>query len=113
MSLIEPTNYSAITSNALDADQQAVNSIKENPSTKEQLKKVSKEFESIFISKMFSVMDSSVDREGGIFGEDEAKYTQTFKSYMFNELGRDLANNPHTSFGFAKQIYDQMEKYVK
>ena len=32
---------------------------------------------------------------------------------MFQELGRDLASNPHTTFGFAKTIYEQMEKYVK
>ncbi|MBP7211566.1 rod-binding protein [bacterium] len=110
MGLIEPTKY-GIMSGTLDADQQAVNNIRENPSNKEQLKKVAKEFESIFISKMFSVMDESIDRDNGIFGQ-EAQYSKTFKSYMFNELGRNLASNPRTSFGFAKQIYEQMEKYV-
>lgn len=111
MSLIEPSNYSMITSGALDADQQAVNTIKETPSNKAQLQKVAKEFESIFISKMFSTMDQSVDKSGGIFGEED-KYSQTFKSYMFNELGRQLASNPHTTFGFAKQIYEQMKDKV-
>src|SRR5574344_1898807 len=110
MGLIEPTKY-GIMSGTLDADQQAVNNIRENPSNKEQLKKVAKEFESIFISKMFSVMDQTVDRSESIFGEED-QYAKTFKPYMYNELGRQLANNPRTSFGFAKQIYDQMEKYV-
>lgn len=96
----------------VNPDQQMVNRIKDSKSGKEALNKVAKEFESIFVTKMFSTMDESVDREGGIFGE-ETKYMDNFKSYMFNELGRQLANNPRSSFGFAKQIYQQMERYVK
>lgn len=106
-------NYtSAMPSETINTDQQIINQIKGSKSGKEELKKVAREFESIFISKMFSVMDESVDREGGIFGE-ETKYMDNFKSYMYNELGRDLAKNPHSTFGFAKQIYSQMERYVK
>lgn len=113
MNLIQPTNYTSIMpSETINGDQQIINRIKESGSGKEQLKKVAKEFESIFISKMFSLMDKTVDREGGIFGE-ETKYLDNFKSYMYNELGRELASNPHSTFGFAKQIYEQMEKYVK
>lgn len=113
MSLIEPTNYTSVMPNeTINADQQILNRIKDTGSGKEQLKKVAKEFEAIFISKMFSLMDKTVDREDGIFGE-ETKYFDTFKSYMYNELGRELASNPHSTFGFAKQIYEQMERYVK
>lgn len=113
MSLSGPTEYTpAVPDNPIDADQQIYNRIKENPSGKEQLKKVAKEFESIFISKMFTLMDKTVDKEGGIFGE-ETKYFDNLKSYMYNEMGRSLANNPHSTFGFAKQIYEQMEKFVK
>lgn len=113
MSLIEPINYNSVMpSETINTDQQVLNQIKDNHSSKEQLKKISKEFEGIFISKMFSLMDQTVDREGGIFGE-ETKYFDNFKSYMYNELGRELANNPRSTFGFAKQIYKQMENYVK
>lgn len=113
MSLIGPTDYTSIMpDSAINTDQQIFNQIKGKASGKEQLKQTAKEFEGIFISKMFSVMDKTVDKEGGIFGE-ETKYLDNFKSYMYNELGRQLANNPHSTFGFAKQIYEQMEKYVK
>lgn len=112
MDLIESGYTSAIPSETINTDQQIFNKIKENGSGKEQLKKAAKEFESIFIAKMFSVMDKTVDKEGGIFGE-ETKYLDNFKSYMYNELGRQLASNPHSTFGFAKQIYEQMERYVK
>jgi len=112
MSLVEPTNYSsAMPGETINGTQQIINQIKGSGSGKQQLKKVAKEFESIFISKMFSLMDKSVDKEGGIFGE-ETKYVDNLKSYMYDELGRSLANNPHSSFGFAKQIYEQMEKNV-
>lgn len=112
MSLIDPTVYSSNISDAVSGEQQVYNQIKTGTSKKEQLKKVATEFESIFISKMFSLMDKTVDKEGGILGE-ETKYLDNFKSYMYNELGRELASNPHSTFGFAKQIYSQMEKYVK
>ena len=75
------------------------------------MKKVSQEFESIFVTQMLTLMDKTIDKEGGIFGE-ESKYLDTFKSYMFDEMGRQIAKNPVTSFGFAKQIYEQMEKFV-
>ena len=110
--MIEPTNFaSAMPSGTVDGDQQIFNRIVDSKSGKEELQKVSKEFESIFISKMFSLMDQTVDREGGIFGE-ESSYYDNLKSYMFNEMGRNLANNPQSTFGFAKQIYEQMEKNV-
>ena len=113
MSLIEPVDYTSAMPDTptVNSEQQILNRIKSG-SGKEQLKKVATEFESVFIAKMFSLMDQTVDKEGGIFGE-ETKYFDSLKSYMYNELGRSLASNPHSTFGFAKQIYEQMERYVK
>lgn len=80
-----------------------------NSSTKdEQLKRAAAEFESIFITQMLSRMDNTVDRQGGIF-ENNGMYMKNFKSYMFQQVGRDMANNSHNSFGLAKQIYEQMK----
>ena len=77
------------------------------------MKKAATEFESIFITKMLSEMDKTVDKEeNGLFGNDN-KYEDMFKSVVFQQMGRDLASNPRTSFGFADQIYKQMEKFVK
>lgn len=88
---------------------QTLDKIKLEKSNKTQLKKVSQEFEAIFVTKMLTLMDKTVDKEGGLFGE-ENKYMDNFKSYMFNEMGRQIAKNPTTTFGFAKQMYAQMEK---
>lgn len=106
--------YSSIQSNALSPDiintnVQTLDSIKRLPSQREQLKKVSTEFEAIFITKMLNEMDKTVDREGGIFGSDD-KYMDKFKSFIFDEVGRQIAKNPNSTVGFAKQIYTQMEK---
>lgn len=108
---INPLNHVNMTE-TVNGEQQILNRIKDTPSSKAQLKKAASEFEGIFISKMFSIMDKTVDRESGIFGE-ETKHLDKFKSYMYNELGRQLASSPKTSFGFAKQIYEQTERYVK
>lgn len=112
MSIIEPTNLNSIMPDTVNPDQQIIDNIKSNKSQRSELNKVAKEFEAIFISKMFSTMDETVDKDGGIFGE-ETKYFDNFKSYMFNEMGRQMANNSHSTFGLAKQIYSQMEKFVK
>lgn len=120
------TNTSDITTPTLDlikhglnhaqtvnSDQVLYNRIKEAGDEKTQLKKAAQEFESIFITKMLQEMDKTVDKEkDGLFGNDN-KYEEAFKSIVFQQMGRDLASNPRTSFGFADQIYRQMEHLVK
>mgnify|MGYP002938351474 FL=1 len=61
------------------------------------------------MTKMISALDKTVDKDGGIFGSDD-KYMDKFKSFIFDEVGRQIANNPNSTVGFAKQIYTQMEK---
>ena len=96
----------------VNADQELYNQIKNSGDEKTQLKKVATEFESIFITKMLQEMDKTVEKdENSLFGNDN-KYEEAFKGIMFQQMGRDLANNPRTSFGFADSIYRQMEKYV-
>lgn len=112
-------SINSITSNVLNnqglvnSDAQIFNSIKDaKGSQKAQLKKVGQEFETLFMTKMMTLMDKTVDREGGVLGED-TKYVDTFKNIVFQEVGRQLSSNPHTSIGIASQIYKQMERYVQ
>ena len=88
----------------VNSDQVLYNRIKESGDSKEQLRKAATEFESIFVTKMLSEMDKTVDHENGLFGKES--------QYVYQQMGRDIANNPRTSFGFADQIYRQMEKYA-
>ncbi|MBQ8848296.1 MAG: rod-binding protein [Candidatus Gastranaerophilales bacterium] len=80
-------------------------------SQKEQLKKVSQEFESIFISKMLNEMDKTVDKEGSLF--QESKYLDNLKSFMYNDIARQIAQDPRSNLGIAKQMYTQLEKTVR
>lgn len=96
----------------VNSDQVLYNRIKESGNSKAQLRKAAEEFESIFITKMLSEMDKTVDKTGSIFGE-KSPYVDTFKSIVYQQIGHDMASNPRTSIGFANQIYKQMEKYVQ
>ena len=96
----------------VNSDQVLYNRIKESGDEKTQLKKAAQEFESIFITKMLQEMDKTIDKEeNGLFGNDN-KYEEAFKSIVFQQMGHDMAANPRTSFGFADQIYRQMEHLV-
>ena len=77
---------------------------------KEELDKVSKEFESIFVAKMLNELDKTVDKTDSLF--QESKYLDNLKSFMYNDIARSIANNPQTSLGIAKQMYQQLEKTV-
>ena len=96
----------------INSEQALYNQIKGAGGQKEQLKKAAEEFESVFITKMLSEMDKTVDRSDSIFG-DKSEYVDTFKSIVYQQVGHDLATNSRTSIGIAEQIYRQMEKYVK
>ena len=101
---------SAYMSNSSDLS--AIENIKgTSKSEKEQLQKVANEFESIFVAKMLTEMDKTVDKEGSLF--QESKYMDNLKSFMYNEIAREISSNPHTSIGVAKQLYTQLEKTVK
>ena len=96
----------------VNSDQVLYNRIKESGDSKEQLRKAAQEFEAIFVTKMLTEMDKTVDRENGIFGE-KTQYEDTFKSIIYQQIGHDIASNPRSSIGMATQIYKQMEKYTK
>ncbi len=104
-------NYNIPTTHSQGVDYDFINTVRASGTQKEQLKKVAKEFEVILVSKMLTQMDKTVDRENSLFGND-SKYMDNFKSILFNQIGRDVANSPTSNIGFAKQIYQQMEKSV-
>ena len=96
----------------INSDQILYNRIKEAGDSKAQLRKAGEEFESIFITKMLSQMDKTVDRTGSIFGE-KSPYVDAFKGIVYQQIAHDMASNPRTSIGLADQIYKQMERYVQ
>ena len=95
----------------ISSEQVLYNRIKDSGDKREQLKKAGEEFEAIFVSKMLTEMDKTVDRSNSIFGEKN-QYVDTFKSIIYQQIGHDLASNPRTTIGLAEQIYKQSEKYI-
>lgn len=110
--MVAPLNIANVDSTASSPENAILNQIKKSGTSKEQLHKAAAEFESVFVTKMLTLMDSTVDKEGGVFG-DEGNFLKNFKSFMFDQMGRDIAKNSRTSFGFAAQIYKQMESSLK
>lgn len=80
-----------------------------NVSQDEKLKRVSQEFESVFISQMLNMMDKTVERTGFISG---GKGEEKFKSMMNQYIAKDIASSPTASIGIAKQMYEQMRKSI-
>jgi len=94
------------------SDFAAIENIKKGTkSEREQLKRVATEFESIFVAKMLNELDKTVDKSNSLF--QESKYLDNLKSFMYNDIAREIANNPKSSLGIAKQMYSQLEKTVK
>ncbi|MFA6989189.1 MAG: rod-binding protein [Candidatus Gastranaerophilaceae bacterium] len=69
-----------------------------------------KQFEAVFVTKMLEIIDSTVDREGGFMAE--GKTAQAFKPFYHQEIAKNIVENPNTSFGLAKQMYEQMKDKV-
>ena len=69
----------------INNEQYTLNNIKGAGNQKAQLKKVGEEFETLFLTKMMQTMDKTVDREGGLLGE-ESKYVDTQTARMQEPL---------------------------
>lgn len=101
---------SAYTQNSSDLAE--IENIRKGSKTqKEKLMATAQEFESIFISKMLTELDKTVDKEGSLF--QESKYLDNFKSFMYNDVARTIAKDPNNNLGIAKQMYTQLEKTIK
>ena len=76
---------------------------------KEELMAAANQFESVFINQLFKALNATVQKDGMFSG---GRGEEMFKSMFYEEIAKDIASNPATSFGFAKQIYEQMKDMV-
>ncbi len=74
-----------------------------------ELMEAAKQFEAVFINQLFKAMDATIQREGLLSG---GRGEEMFRSMFLDEIAKDIASSPETSFGFAKQIYEQMKDLV-
>lgn len=75
-----------------------------------QMMEAAKDFEAVFVTKLLNVMDSTVSRDEGFM--KQGKTEKTFKSFYHQAIAKEMTRDPETSFGLAKQIYEQMKDMV-
>ena len=80
-----------------------------NKMDNEKLKKTTQDFEAVFLTKFLEVLNSTLERSEEFSG---GRGEEMFRSMLNEEIANSIASNPQTSFGFAKQIYEQMKNRV-
>jgi len=104
--MVNSLNTDLIKNTAQNSEFEKISQSKFSSKDDEKLKKAAQDFEAVFISQMFNIMDSTVEKSD-FLGNGKAE--QTFKSMMYQNVAQDVSSNPSTSFGLAKQIYEQMK----
>lgn len=72
------------------------------------LKKVTQDFEAIFIESMFKAMRKTIP-DGGLFERDNAH--EIYQEMLDREIAGDMAR--HQSIGLADQMYEQIQRNAK
>lgn len=80
-----------------------------NQDSDEKLKKAAQDFEAVFIKQFMEILDSTVTKGEFMHG---GKAEETFRSMLNEEISKNIASNPASTFGLAKQIYEQMKDKV-
>ena len=75
----------------------------------EQLKKAASDFEAVFLNQFMETLDSTVEKSDFMHG---GQGESTFKSMLTQELSKNIASSPSSSFGLAAQIYKQLKDKV-
>jgi len=75
----------------------------------EELMAAAQQFEAVFVNQLFKALDSTIAKDGMFSG---GRGEQMFKSMFYDEIAKDISSSPATSFGFARQIYEQMQDMV-
>lgn len=74
----------------------------------EELKKAAQDFEAVFLNQFLEMLNSTVERDEGYLSGGRGG--EMFRSMLNQEIAKNMASNSYTSFGFAKQIYEQMKR---
>ncbi len=81
--------------------------VQDKEKAKTRLKEISYEWESIFINQLLKEMRNSIHKTSLFHGG----YAENlFEDMLYDEYAKLIAKSDQ--FGFAKQIYDQLSKYL-
>lgn len=82
------------------------------PQKQEGLMQAARQFEAVFLNQLFKALDATIEREQeGMFSPGRGE--KMFRSMFYDEIAKNIASTPETSFGFAKQVYEQMKDMVQ
>lgn len=76
---------------------------------KEDLKKVSQDFEALFLKKLFDEMDKTVDRKNSLFDGGNAE--EIFRGMLNDERAKSISKSG--GIGLADLIYKQLSSEIK
>lgn len=107
--MIEPTAQQQINISQGQNEINKLSGINFKNKTDRELMEAASQFEAVFVNQLFKAMEATVERDGLLSG---GKGEEMFRSMFYEEIARDISSNPATSFGFAKQIYEQMKDLV-
>jgi peptidoglycan hydrolase FlgJ len=104
--MINPTDLTTSIFNAQGKKLEELSNANKSKMDDEKLKKTAQDFESVFLSQFLETLNSTVERSEEFSG---GRGEEMFRSMMNQEIAKNIASNPKTSFGFAQQIYEQMK----
>lgn len=76
---------------------------------KEDLKKVSQDFEALFLKKLFDEMDKTVDRKNSLFDGGNAE--EIFRGMLNDERAKSISKSG--GIGLGELIYKQLSSEIK
>jgi len=105
--MINPTNNNMAMFNLQNKN---IDSLNANSQIKNQrdedLKKAASDFEAVFVRQFLDLMDTTVTKSDFMRG---GQGEEIFKSMLNEQVAQNIASTPSTSFGLAKQVYEQMK----
>jgi len=107
--MINPTDMTATTYSLQTSKLNSLSSMDKANMSDEKLKKTASEFEAVFVTQFLEILNSTVERSEEFSG---GRGEEMFRSMMNEEVAKNIASNPKTSFGFAQQVYQQMKDRV-
>jgi len=107
--MINPVDLTTTMFNLQNKKLEDLSGANKNTKTDEELKKTAHDFEAVFLTKFLETLNSTVEKGEEFSG---GRGEEMFRSMMNEEIAKNIASTPQTSFGFAQQIYEQMKNRV-
>ena len=97
--------------NLQDSKIDALSNVNLKNQSDDELMDAAKKFEAVFVNQLFQAMDNTIERDKeGMFSGGRGE--EMFRSMFYDEIAQNVSSEASTSFGFAKQMYEQMKDLV-